>query len=625
MSIDRLTKFIQKYGQWVFGLMLVAFAVAFISTGNKCNGPGQNGGDLNKNEGPVVAHLGKVNATSLEIDQIANGETQSSGSIPSPDLLAQAYGSAIANVLDHVYGLALANSKGIAMDDQEVEEAIPSLWNQQLDTFRQQLTEAGKLPPNATQADFEKSFEANASMINQSFTPGMTLDQARQSYTDSFNAAFNEPSKRELIRSETATHELLEKYGALATPTDDEVKNSFGDYKVLRLAVLDKPGVKAQDVANQALAAIKGGMKFEDAINKYSNDKPMAGKSLTDPIDVGTFELQYMSIYRPLLDLKEGDVSNVLTMADGSYAVFKVVKFTPNVPPDFEAKKGQVITTMAQSAAQAQMGQDIQNLKKSGALQWNSAAYEAMNEYQDASVEGPEKKDADLKKAQQDGKAAIQSDALNSHVAALAYYIASKTLYDSAKGDDKKQYAPERIASMEALLQTQDDADTRMQLLELYVAAGRTSDAVDQLIDASKIIPGYSEQALGTYENILARYNKLDAAGSIPADKKKLIESGLQDWRNTMIEEQQTRLASIKAQEDLEKQNEAAMAKQAAEDAAKKKAAAAAATTPKTARTVGSTAFTPTTAGAMQAPASATAAPVQSKPAAASPAKPKGK
>ena len=575
MSVDRFRQFITKWGVYIFAIMLAAF---IVSSFNRNMGCSKGQGDTDQiDTGPAIATIDNYKATSLEVDQLANNNQQNQAA-PGPEQVAESYASSTNNVIDHLYRLALASEKGINMDDKAVQEAIPSLWAQQVQTFKDILTQEGKLKPTSSEADFEKAFQAETQYSN-----GMTLDQKKQKFTEDFNAAFNDPAKRELIRSEIASTQLGQKYSVLSSPSEDEVKNSFGSYKVLELNVVEKPGTDAQAVANQALKDIKGGMKFEDAITKYSNDKPITGKKLTDPIDINSIELQYLQPYRPLLSLKDGDVSGVLDMGGGQgpgkFTIFKVVKFTPSTSPDYQTKAAQVRKTMEQAAAGAALQKDLDALKKSGKLKWNSDGYHAMYDYYTANSGDPSQRTTALKDVETEAKKAMNTDTANQRVAALAFYIATQGLYDSATPDQKKALTADRIASLEAVLQSTESADTRMQLVDLYVDSGRTSDAVGQLATAAKTIAGTSPQALGTYEEILSRLDKMSAKDQIPADKKSEIEKSLADWRKTMIEEQQVRLQSIQTQEKLDKENREALqkaeAEQAKKDAAAKKAAPA--------------------------------------------------
>ena len=569
MSVESLRKFVEKYGTYIFGLMFVAFALSFLTMGPKCGSAGQ--GPVIP-QGPSIASIGQFKATANEVDGLVNSQVQNSQEPVTPLLLAQAYSTSTNNVIDHLFSLALAADKGIVMDDKAVEEAIPSLWSDQLKTFRQILEQDVKLSPSATDKDVADAFQKDFSL-----SQGRTLDQQKQKFTDDFNAAFNDPTKRELIRSEVARQQLMEKMSAINSPSDAEVQNSFGTYNVLKLEVQSKPGVDARDIAQKALNDIKGGMKFEDAITKYSNVTPLPGKSLTAPQDVSSMELQFSPNFRPLLDLKTGDTSGVLDMGQGSFAIFKVIKFTPHVPADFASKKDQVRQTMMQMGPQLQLQEDLEALKTSGKLQWNSEAYHAMYDYSMAANETPDKRTPDLKKVQTNAKNAIKGDAENGKVAALAYYIATNTLYADAKPNEKDSYDADRIASMEAVLQETESPDLRIQLVDLYLKKNKTKEAADELETASKMINGGSATDLGNYEMILAREDKMDSKDQLPADKKASIEKALADWRSTMIQSQQIRMESIKDQEKLDAANRAAFEKQQKEDAAKKAAAAAAA------------------------------------------------
>jgi hypothetical protein len=563
VSVDAFRKFIAKFGTYIFALMFVAFAVSFISSGSKCNTVQDE--SLQADQGPAFASIGKFNATIMEVDQLANNNAASASSF-SPDTVAQSYASQTANVMDHLFNLALASDKGIVMDDKAVEEAIPSLWQGQLDTYRSRLVQAGKIKPTATDAEFSVAF-------NQAL--GISVDQQKQQFTDDFHKAFSDPARKELIRSEVAMQQLTQKYSAIGAPTDDELKNSFGSYKVQQLTVVNKPGVDPKEVANQALAAIKGGMSFEDAIKKYSNDTPVKGKSLTDPQDVNSFMFEISPAYRVLLDLKQGDVSGVVDAGQGnSFMIFKVVKFTPNVPPDFETKKADARKSMQQMAAQMAMQQDLSALKSSGKIEWKSAAFKAIYDYENAQS-APSNKDAALRAVQADAKKALDTDKDNSRIAALAYYISTKDLYDAATPDQKKSLLQDRIASIEDVLQTAESPETRLQLVDLYLQSNRPADAALQMVATAKSLTGGSAQALGTYETFLARYEKLKATNQLAADKKKEIDEALSNWKKAMLDEQKIRLDQLAQQDKLQKENEALIAKQKAiDDAAARKAAA---------------------------------------------------
>lgn len=564
MSVDAFRKFIAKYGVIIFGIMLIAF---IASSFNRTMGCGRNPNDdkAAADQGPAIATLGKFNATALQVDQLANN--QNLGPSISPETIAGAYASSTQNVIDHLYRIALASDKGIIMDDNAVQEAIPSLWAQQVDTFKQILMQGNKLKPTSTEAEFEKAFKDDYET-----SQGLSLEEKRQKFTDDFNIAFSDPAKRELIRSEIANQQLSLKLSALNSPSDTEVQNSFGTYKVYKLNVLGNKGVDAKAQAEKALSDIRAGMKFEDAITKYSNDGPAPGKKLTDTMELTSMTFQFAPMYKPILSLKEGEVSNVIDMGQGTFGIFKVAKFTPNVPPDFEARKGQLRKTMEQFATQAAISSDLEALKKSGKLEWKSAGFHAMYDYAEASMGRSGNMDADLKKVQADAKQAFDIDKDNGRVAALAYFISTKNVYDSSSAAQKKALTADRIASMEAVLLTTEDPGIRLQLVDLYNDAGKTSDAVVQLEKAAAMNNGASTDSLGTYEAILSKYDKLES--KIPEDKKKSIMQAITSWRQVMIEEQQIRMEGLKAQAELDKKNAAEFAKQKAEaDAAAKKKA----------------------------------------------------
>jgi hypothetical protein len=570
VSIESFRKFIEKYGKYIFGLMFLAFTISFVSTGQTCSAT--NAASPRDSE-PAVVTIGDFKATAFEINKVANMRAQGAQSF-GPAQVADAFASATQGVVDSTYRLAFAADKGIKLDDGAVEESIPSIWAQQVQTFKEILTREGKLKPTSTQAEFEAAFKAYD--MQQQKPPGRTLEEQRLIHTEQFKQQFSDTSVRELMRSEVADHELKIKYAMQYGLSDTQVQNAFGSYKVLQLNVVQKAGVNdPKSVADKALADIKGGMKFEDAITKYSNEVPVqAGKKPTDPVDIQSFQLQYLATYRPLLSMNAGDVSNVVEMGPGMYTIFKVLKFTPNVPPDFANQKDQARKMMVSTATDSAIRTDLEAFKKAKPAVWKSPAFKAMYDYTLAQAEMSDKRTAALKKIQAESKQAVESDKDNGNVAALAYFAVTKSLYETGSAAEKKALVADRIDSTEKVLSTTESPDDRLILVDLYLDAGRTDEAVGQLELAARANTGTNADAVENYEKILARYDKLSAQNKVPENQKKNIEQATSEWRSQIVQEQQLKAQAIKEQEKLERENAAAMAKQKAKDDADKKAAA---------------------------------------------------
>jgi len=111
VSVDAFRQWIAKYGVIIFGIMLFAF---ILSSFSRCNRAGSGQAD-EVVTGPAIATIGNFKSTSLEVDQIANA--QATGEM-GPAEIAQAYGSSLSNVINHLYGLQVAADHGINMDDK---------------------------------------------------------------------------------------------------------------------------------------------------------------------------------------------------------------------------------------------------------------------------------------------------------------------------------------------------------------------------------------------------------------------------------------------------------------------------------------------------------------------------
>lgn len=555
MSIESVRKFVEKYGIGCFALLFLSFSISALTLqcGKSPGGPGQE--DV---KGTPVVTVGKFAATSDEIDGIVSGQRNSNGSFTAIDE-AKAYGQAITNVMNHVYGLAFSASKGVTLDDKAVEEAIPSLWTQQVNNIRQELEQTQHLAPNASEKDFE------AALMKER---GQTLDQARQQFTDDFNKAFDDPAKKELIRSEVANQALSEKYQAQTDITDDDLRASYSTVSAQKISFEGKTGQEGDALAQKALADIKGGMSFTDAIKKYSTAKPLPGKSLTDSTDIPAQILQFLPAYKPLFKLKVGEVSGPIELQTGT-SIFKITNIKQNLPPDFDKNKDQLRKDLQKQTASTAMLEDLDKFKKANPPKWESPAYKAMYDYEMMTEEptaNPEEKTKKLVDIESEAKNALNGT--DGRVAALAYFAANSDLYNSATPEKKKAMAADRISALMAVLQGSESPTLRLELVDLYLAKKDTKDAAEQLKSAALALTGTAVEDQKNYEGVLSKLDQLKASKQISEEDAKTIQSTLDKWLQTMHEENAMKAQTEKQEADLRKQNEALMKKQAADAAA---------------------------------------------------------
>ncbi len=555
MSIESVRKFVEKYGIGCFALLFLSFSISALTLqcGNRAGGQGAQ-----ENTSTPIATVAKFSATSDEIDGIVNSQRNSAPSFTATDE-ATSYGQALNNVLDHVYGLAFAASKGLTLDDKAVQEAIPSLWAQQVKTHRDILVQNHKLAPNASGKEFEDAFQKDA---------GHSLEEERQQFTDNFNTAFSDPQKKELIRSEVANQSLTAQYQAQTNVTDDDLKASYSTVSAQRISFEGKTGSEGQALVTKALADIKAGMSFEDAIKKYSTAKAQAGKSITDPIDISAQIAQYLPEYKPLFKLKQGEVSDPIDMNTGT-SIFKIVKITQTLPPDFEKNKDQLRKNFQQQTASTTMMADLEKFKKANPPKWFSPAYQAVYDFnttiQDPSL-APDKREAKLAEVETEAKNALKGS--DGRVAALAYYAANNALYQSATPDRKKAMAPDRISALNALLQGSESPTLRLELADLYLATNDSTDAANQVKSAAIALTGTSVEDQKNYEGILAKLDKMKEAKKINDLDAKSIQGALDHWLVTMHQEDAMKLESERQDAENRKKNEELMKKNAADAAA---------------------------------------------------------
>lgn len=536
--------------------------MSFLNRGPNCGSEkGQNAGDF----GTPIAMVGDFPLTSQSIEmQVSNQRDQQFQQTGGFDVMqeANAYAGALKSSLHNAYIMSLAKQQGVAVDDKNADQALPSLISQQIAAAKEQMTAQGKIKPNATEQEFVNEFKKEA---------GQTPDEFREAFSKQFHEALQDPARRESMLAELSRQNLLEKYGASVSVTDQELMRAYSTLTFKRILLGGKHGAEGETAANGVLDKIKGGMSFEEAITQFSTEKGTKGKPASEAtMDFPAQMLSFLPAYQPLNALKIGEVSKPLDMPEG-VTIYKLVKETPQLPKDFAQNKEKYRTSQRDQVATAKLAQEAQALEAKIPPQWKSPGYEAIYEFDKVSTDTAmtaAERAAKLKDVETKAAAALTGDTANTRVAALAQFAANSAIYSQASPEEKKKLAPSRISAIENVLVGSESPRLRIELADLYLESGRTKEAVGQLKNAAQSNNSMDVAGQSIYSTIQSKLEGLKAAKKIDEADAKDIETELNRWRQVKLDQQKMEAESKAREAQLQKDAEAA-SKRAAEEAKK--------------------------------------------------------
>jgi hypothetical protein len=562
VSIETTRKFVERWGVGCFAVLLMGFIASALFQGPGCARGARN---ENLDTSPVVAELGGFKATALQMDRLAAASRNSSDRTADtygPADEANAYAGAVGNVMDHVATLELAAQNGIKMDDKKAQEAIPSLWAQQIQTFKDMLRQNGKLKPNATEQEFETAFKAQN---------GISVEDQHKDFVQQFDDALADAARHELILAEIANRSLAEKFNNGTTITDEDLKNSYNELSVKRIAFEGKAGAEGQKLAEKALADIKAGMSFDQAIRKYNTAKPPPGKKATNTTNIPNMLKQFPG-YKELFELKDGEISRPMDQFN-STTIFQKVKTVQNLPKDFEKNKEQLRKDLRQQEGPQRLRAALDALKSQ--IKWKDEGYKLLFDLHEATGDFTASADVKKKKLldiQSRAEKVAAGNGPSARLGALALFAANEEVYKNAKPEEQKAMAGDRIKAIEAALQGTESPNLRVELAQLYKDTGKTKEAIDQLKEASR---GNNDTTSASgqknYDTTLKILDELKAAKNISDADAKAIEAELKRWREQKQEQVKMEAEAKKQEAELRRQAE----EQAKKDAAASKKATA--------------------------------------------------
>jgi hypothetical protein len=562
-----ISKFQEKFLRKGCGpIIVVAMSAVFLGFGfnNQCNryaGMNRGAGQGDNEDRFEIVKVGNVPVTST---QVQNVESQLASREGAVSFQTQASGTAQA-----IYGLVtqaayadIVDSEHIPVTEDALLNAYKTLLQQEIDQVKLQLMMSGKAKD---QKDIDAAFKAQTGKVPDQFLKD-ELTTAREQYSD-------KDKRAELV--EKVAQELVEQsYEAKIVPSDQALQDSYRSDVVKRIFIASAKSPNVDAKIAEVQAALKGGMSFEQAMDKFSSDPAYgAHKKVSDnTTDVGADMIASDPEYKPLAGQQAGFVSGPVDVPGGK-AIFKVVTIQSKLPPDFQKNIATYRTDYAKKTAPKEVQKRVQSILTSSATTWDNLGYKVLYEYMQSLYSGSTANPTEaMRKIADEAKDVLQKgDPAYGEPATYAWYLAFEVVYQGA-GADKTKLRDERIAVLNAVLQHTEDYGIRMELVDLYMQAKDPAGALNNLIAAAQNNTDYGGQGTAHFGDIQAKRAAMLKAGLVKDADLKPLDAAQASWRSAKADQdkqdaEMRKQAEAEKQKDIEneKANAAAVAAQKAE------------------------------------------------------------
>lgn len=507
---------------------------------------------------------------------------------------AEIYGRTVDALVDQAAYAYLAQKLGADLSDAGLQRTAAADMDDQLAAFRDRSVLTKELKENATDKEWDDFFKKQT---------GKSIADVKKERLEDVQKQLAEPAKRQDLLMQLSPAAVSQTLAAKYKLSDEDLKKSFESITYKRIQFKSEiPGKTAAERADAALKAIQGGLKFETAIDRYSNELPTPGKKLSESTFSATgTEVTTDPQFMALAPLKMGDVSGVVDYPEGK-VIYKVVSRKPALPADFERKKETYRKQAVQRRVQDEIRKELDAVKdKDGNVVFDAPGYQVAYEYLrltggplGGKVIDPAKSKALFEQAK---AIAVKNSDSTARVAALIQFamLGFVQADPTAKPEDLRK---QRIESTKLLLGISYNFDLRMQLIDLLIEDKQNDEASEQLVQAGLDIAAYDAAATAQFQAVSAKRLEMVSKKILNAEADKKIVENQRRWLTEKAEADKI-AAEQQKEREAEAKKAAEEAKKAAEEAKKKEV-------PKTTPSASTKPPVSTTTGTAPAPSTAT-------------------
>ncbi len=564
-----ISKFQEKYlRKGCATVIALAMASVFLGFGfnNQC---GRNAG-MNQPQGDqedrsLVAKVGDIPVTTDAVQKAqATITSQAPAGLAYP-MQARSEAEAVYAAASQAAYAYIAQRDHIPITDQALLKGVEAQIQRAIEQEKMQLMFSGKVKdPKDMDAAFKQATGRTADEIVRN-----SLTQAREDLQDK--------DKRARLVAEMAPELVRNAFESKFVPSDAELRASYQVYVVKRVLIAagtKNPSVDA--MVAEVEAALKAGLDFDKAIDKFSSDPPTAsGKKISDnTFNVTASMMQTDPQYKDLQGQRPGFVSPPVAVPNGK-AIYKIVSVRTDLPKDFDKNIARYRSDYAKQKVNGEVQKQVNGVLTSSTTSWNNLGDKALFEYTQAfGTTDPATTNTQMRKVADDAKAArVKGDVASLQPATDAWFLAFDTLYNT-RGADKSKMQDERIEVLNAVLQHTEDFSLRMELVDLYVAKKDWSNALGNLVAASHANTDYAGLGTQHFGDIMAKRNQIKKLGQLTDAQLKDLDAAQDSWRvdkagfDKQAEETKREEAKAKAaQAEIDRKNAEELAKQKAEAA----------------------------------------------------------
>lgn len=531
MSITKTRTFIEKSGcGWITGGAIIFVLVAGMFY--TCDRGQQPVASTQKDNSPKVATVGGLSITSGMVQMGYEQRQMRSTAPPTPETELAAYGATIYELVNNGLQLEALKANGINPTNEEILKLIEPSIDMRMMLLRFNLQNQGVLKRDATQADFDAVLKQRTGK-DQATLQKEELALVKEDLSD--------PAKRPAVLVQVASDLLREKFTKETKVTDEEIRKSYDTYEFKRIRL--GTGADAQKKTQEALSALKGGMSFEAAMEKFSVEPAAANKTKAESTTKISYTLMLSTdYYAPLLGLKPGEQSSVINEPGVGPTIYKLIGIKSSPPKDWEKSKEELRTSLASQKANAFVTKELDKVRNSATITWDSPGYKVLYEYMRVINDPARSLEAasnpQIMRSIADQAAAVPStDSVGYRMAVLTRFGAFNQLWLASKPEEQAKLEDERLQTLEDVLVVIESPDVRLDIAELLLKRKDGKGAMDQLLAAANGNLEVTGLGQARYSRVYAILDKLKAANMADEEQVKAIEQAQKAWQERSLEQ----------------------------------------------------------------------------------------
>ncbi len=534
MSIVTIrTMLYEKKGCQAIAVGLMALVAVGFLLPSMCN---RNAAELQQQGGAIVQVNGK-NVTESDMRAV---EEQMNQQMPAdsgdPRQRVQRLAMVTNQLVRRAALQSIADRENVKPTEEMVRSGIASEIDSQLMMMRLQMQFSQQLKQDATDAEFDEALKKQA---------GMTSAEYKKRVEDELNATFSDPAKKQALLTDYLGQALTDHYAKKYPATEAEFKKSTETLVLNRLAISDDKLSEDQRnaKAEEARKELASGKPFGDVYKKY------VGKSSPAPTELAVSSLESQENLKPLLDLKDKEVSGVISEF-GNPIIYQLVTRKEVLPPDFEKNKQKELENFSKVQGSKKLDDDIKAITNdSTKLNWKLPAFKLFYQYAQALTEPATKAGDFMAIADEAGKLRLDPKAANGSDLSLLEYVAFEDAFERSSASEKIALKERKAALMSEALSIQDNAQLRAQLADLQHELKLYDDAAGSLSKAIENTITYDAAAETFVKGLEQRALAWEKDKTFTSDHVNLVKDALQIWRSGKSQWEKDQ-AELKAMEE---------------------------------------------------------------------------